>query len=154
MVKQENMPNAYKEVYVIVNSMGQKDIDKVPKDFMNMLEENMNNNYEFVINGNEDFEKMEILQETKTLLMYLFMNFWATDQQKEKIRKKFRNDIINEEKNKGNFDSNKLFNDLDKNKDINKVEDNKKTTAIIETKKESIFSKIAKLFAKFLKKNN
>ena len=46
MIKQENFPNAYKEVYVILSNMDEKDLCKIPQEFLDMIKQKMNNDYE------------------------------------------------------------------------------------------------------------
>lgn len=44
----------------------------------------MNKNYDFSINLNIDFVKeQEILYETKAILAYVYLNYWATEDEKE-----------------------------------------------------------------------
>lgn len=98
MVKSENYPNAYKEVYEILKKVPQKDLIKIPKRFIEMIEKNMNKNYEFSIDDNKDFlEEQELMTETKIVLGYIFLNYWATEEQSKNIKQKLRNDIEKEE---------------------------------------------------------
>lgn len=94
MLDTKNCPNAYKEVYVILKSMNEKDFNLIPKDIIQMIEKNMNKEYHFEINENTDFEKIELLRETKAILAYIFMHYWATDEQRKKVNRKFLQDIL------------------------------------------------------------
>ena len=72
MIKVENYPNAYKEVYEILKAVPKEDFDKIPTEFMQIVKKNMNKNYDFSINLNIDFVKeQEILYETKAILAYV-----------------------------------------------------------------------------------
>ena len=74
-----------------------------------MLKNNMNENYNFEID-NDNFENQKLLQETKTILAYLYLNYWGTDEKKKIIKQKFKQDILQEEeKKKLQYDSNELF---------------------------------------------
>lgn len=104
MIKVENYPNAYKEVYEILKYVPKEDLKRVPKKFMDMLEEKMNKNYKFSIDTSKDFiEEQELMIETRTILAYIFLNYWATEIQKEKINIKFKKDIEDAEKQKGDL---------------------------------------------------
>lgn len=88
MISRENA-NAFKEVYVILNNMESDYYEKIPKEFIKMLEENMNKEYDFKLNNINNFEEEKILRETKKILGYIFINFWATPIQRKVIEKKF-----------------------------------------------------------------
>ena len=97
MIKKENYPNAYKEVYVILNNVDKELINKVPISFINMIKSEMNKNYKFELNENVNFEDEYILTETKGILAYIFLNYWGTKEQKDRIMRKFQHDIMLEE---------------------------------------------------------
>ena len=147
MIKAENFPNAYKEVYVILNNVGKEAADLIPQSFFEMIKRKMNNEYIFNIDSNEDISKINILKETKCIFAYIFLNYWATDKQKEKIQKKFRQDLFDEEINKGHYNQEQLF----KNKSINIYTNNitNNENELIEYKEENLFIKIInKIFKK------
>lgn len=99
MLKTQNYSNAYKEVYVILENMDSQDIEKIPKEFIKMIECKMNKDYEFEIDNNS-FETKEILKETKAILAYIFLNYLATEEQQYKIKQKFKQDILKDENRK------------------------------------------------------
>ena len=100
MIKIGNYPNAYKEVYVILNYINKEDLKKIPQSFIDMLKRKMNKDYEFKLDTSIDFEEQNLLKETKVILGYIFLNYWGTNEQKETIEKKFRNDIAKKEEQK------------------------------------------------------
>ncbi len=147
MIKVENYPNAYKEVYEILKYVPKEDLKRVPKKFMDMLEEKMNKNYKFSIDTSNDFiEEQELMIETRTILAYIFLNYWATEIQKEKVNIKFKKDIEDAEKQKRD-----LYNvDILKNKkqlkeNIGKEQEN----AMVIYKKENFITKIFNTIKKF-----
>ena len=95
MIKVENYPNAYREVYEILKLVPKEDLNKIPAEFLQIVKKNMNKNYDFSINLDIDFVKeQEILYETKVILAYVFLNYWATEDEKRIIRAKFKKDIL------------------------------------------------------------
>lgn len=101
MVQLENYPNAYKEVYEILKMVPHEDLEKIPKKFIEMVEERMNKDYKFFIDDNIDFvEEQELMLETRTILAYIFLNYWATEKQRETISTKFKKDIEEAENQK------------------------------------------------------
>lgn len=138
MIKVENYPNAYKEVYVILNNMEKEDVDKIPESFINVVKKNMNNEYEFELNRDVDFKEQDLLQETKAILAYIFLNYWGTEEQNKRIKQKFKQDIMIEEKQKEKLHSKEVF----ENKKYESNEKQEKTTHMIEYKKENILERI------------
>lgn len=94
MIRSENIPNAYKEVYTILKYVSKDDVNLIPKNFINMLKSKMNVNYKFEYNENLDLENQIILRETRAILGYIFLNFWANDIQKNAITKKLNEDKL------------------------------------------------------------
>lgn len=109
MIKIGNYPNAYKEVYVILNYINKEDLKKIPQSFIDMLKRKMNKDYEFKLDTSIDFEEQNLLKETKVILGYIFLNYWGTNEQKETIEKKFRNDIAKKEEQKIKYNRDELF---------------------------------------------
>ena len=142
MIKKENYPNAYKEVYVILNNMEENEIKDIPIAVIDKIKEKMNDNYKFELDLNKELKQQVLLKETKVILSYLFLNYLATSNQKQIIINRFNSDIIKNEKLKGEYSGN-LF---EKNSSKNIVE--KKNNQVIVYKKENIFLKIFR----FLKK--
>ena len=148
-LKEENYPNAYKEVYEILKFVPKVDLEKIPKKFLEMIEKTMNKNYNFSVDKNIDFiQEQEIMTETKTILAYIFLNYWATDNQKETINLKFKKDIEEAEKQKKELYSNDIF----KNQ-INSKEKHISTNDITVYKKEHFISKVFRKIKSFFKLN-
>lgn len=94
MIRSENIPNAYKEVYTILKYVSKDDVNLIPKNFIKVLKSKMNVNYKFEYNENLDLENQIILRETRAILGYIFLNFWANDIQKNAITKKLNEDKL------------------------------------------------------------
>mgnify|MGYP003457013589 CR=1 FL=1 len=150
MVK-TNYANAYKEVLVILDNLIKEDYDKIPKEYIEFLTANCNNDYEFYYDNSKTFEEQELLDDTKYILFGLFEKFGATELQKEKIRS-FKNSYYNklEEEKKEKYNTENLFKSkqfVDKSENINLiVKEDKKETVIIK-----IFKFIRKIFKKSIK---
>ena len=148
MIKVENFPNAYKEVYTILQYVDEIDYNNIPENFKKMLKMNMNNDYKFDYNPNIDFENQKILRETKAIFAYIFLHYWGTTEQVAAIREQFRKDIFKEEeKKKLEYGNREIFK---KESPINQISDN--NVQMIEYKKENIFSKIINKIKKWFSK--
>ena len=150
MIKVENYPNAYKEVYVILENMSKEDYNKIPETFIKMVKNNMNEEYEFKLDENKEFIEQDLLQETRVILAYIFLNFWSTDEQKEKIENKFRQDIVEWEEQKEKYNSEEIFKNRKKTNQISKEENKKEqeNVSMVEYKEKNIFIKIIDIFKK------
>lgn len=147
MIKVENYPNAYKEVYEILKYVPKEDLKRVPKKFMDMLEEKMNKNYKFSIDTSKDFiEEQELMIETRTILAYIFLNYWATEIQKEKINIKFKKDIEDAEKQKGDLYNVNIFKNK---KQLKENSEKEQEHAMVIYKKENFITKIFNIIKNF-----
>ena len=153
MIKVENYPNAYKEVYVILNNMDEKALEVIPQAFINMVKSHMNNDYEFELDGNIDLEEQNLLKETKAILAYIFLNYWGTEEQNAKIKAKFRQDIIKEEQSKGKYDPEVLFRKNENNNISSNLAQNQEVH-LVEYKKENIFKKLINIIKNIFKRKN
>ncbi len=93
-----NYANAYKEVLVILDHLIKEDYNKIPKNYIEFLKSNCNNEYEFYYDNSKTFEEQELLDDTKYLLFGLFEKFGATELQKDTI-KDFKNNYYNKLEN-------------------------------------------------------
>ena len=151
MIKAENYPNAYKEVYVILNNINEENLKAIPQSFIDMVQRNMNNNYEFELEENVDFEEQTLLKETKVILAYIYLNYWGTEEQKNKIMQKLKQDIINEEQSKPKYNPDELF----KRNKVRNISSNivpKEEMHLIEYKKENIFVKLINIIKSLFKR--
>lgn len=137
----DNYRNALAEVYVILDYLDEEDYEKIPEDYIEFLEENMNNEYNYEMNDNGNIMKQKMLPETKAILFNLFRDYISNPEQKEKImnmQKVKRQKIENEKREKYNPD--KIFeNKVSKDSSHN-------NTSLIEVRKETNF--IQKLIEK------
>lgn len=155
MLKVENYPYAFKEVCEILKNMNREDVEKIPNSYINMIKNNMDDNYEFILDNNTEFEKQELLKETKVILADIYLNYWADDEQKIRIKQKFKYDIMREEEKK----IKNIYTDEFSNKN-QKLDSEEKTRneinsdiQMVECKKENIFTKFLNKIKKIFSKN-
>ena len=147
----ENYPKAYTEVLEILKFMPQYDIEKIPREIIEMMKNKKDNTHQFSVRITDDFSRLNILDETEAIFINFYRDYWATPEQKEKIIEKQNYDksIIEKEKiEKCNPDN--IFKQpkiLKPNIDI--VENNKETS-LVEVK-ENFFNKFITFIKKILK---
>ena len=77
--------NAFTEVDVIINYLNECDYNKIPKDIIDIIEENKNEDYEYYLDESIPFTEQKMMPETKAILFNFFRNYFSTKEQKEKI---------------------------------------------------------------------
>ena len=135
---------AYTELLEILEYVSQEDYDKIPKTLIEFFEENKDNSYLYNYQIEIPFEQQTMLKLTKILIAILYVNYWTTNEEREKIRIKENEYLINlEEEKKKMYNPNDIF--RKNKKDINK--NNFKTKLIVKENK-NILSRIMKKFKK------
>ena len=129
--------NAYTEVLIVLNNLVKDDYNKIPKEYINYLEDNCNKNYVFKYDKSKKFIEQNLLEETKYILFGIFEKFGATEKQKSIINKfKLDYEIKLDEKKKEKYNPDDLF----KNEQKTTVVKNKNLP--VEIKKENFFDKL------------
>ena len=151
MVK-TNYANAYKEVLIVLDNLIKEDYNKIPKEYIEFLTNNCNNEYKFKYDASKAFEEQELLDDTKYILFGLFEKFWATEKQKEKI-KTFRNNYYNklEQEKSEQYNLDDIFKKSNNNTKTSSIEasENNPNTALAEYE-ESFFTRFKNFIFKIL----
>lgn len=138
---------AFKELSEIIKFFPKNEYRKIPKSFIDFIEENMDNSYEYIVAHVDDFQNQEMLEETKILLSIVYRDFIASSEEQKQIIKKEKNELLQEEKRiREKYNPDNLF----KNK-VEKVETVENSVAMVEYK-ESFFTKIKNWFKGFFGK--
>ena len=141
---ENNFQKAYTEVLVILNHVSKEDINKIPQNVINGFELNKDKNHHFEIDFEMPLEEQDILEETKDILSVLFRDYWASQEQKNKILAKENHDrMISEEEKRKKFDVNDLFKTNDTHSD---------NTEEIITIKENWYDKFIEFFKRIFRK--
>ena len=147
-----NYANAYKEVLIILDNLIKEDYDKIPKEYIEFLKSNCNNEYEFYYDNSKTFEKQELLDDTKYILFGLFEKFGATEIQKEKI-KNFKDNYYRkiEEEKREQYNPDDIFKKVNTNIKTTIIEtsENNSNTKLIKYK-ETFFTKLKNFLLKIL----
>lgn len=140
---------AYREVVEILKHVSDEEVSKIPEEKLIFYKANMDKEYNYKLDMKKEFEEQEISKITKAILANIFRDYWATPEQKEKIKAKEKYDLekIEEEKRK-KYDPDKVF---ENNEPVKKEEVVVNNNLPIEIEKENFFKKLIK-FIKNLKK--
>lgn len=131
----------FTEVYEILKYLPKIDFEKIPKDILNFIIENKDNNYNWEIDKTKKIYEQELNTDTVAILSYINMEFLVTDEQKQYLKKLY-NYYENKKENekKENLNYNDIFPKAEKIKNNKIIEYHKKNFWTIILKKiKSIF---------------
>ena len=133
-----NYKNAFKEVYIILDSLVEEDYKKIPPELIETIYRNMNQDYKYELDEEQELSTQKMLPETKAILFNIFRDYLSTEEQKHKIIR-----IQKEERQKNELKKREQYNtDVFANKEqTNNSEIQKEQVSLIKYK-ESIFKKI------------
>ena len=146
---EDNYKKAYKEVVEILKFVSKENVDKIPKEMLDMFEEEQDKEYNFKVDTTKSFEEQLLLEETKAIFSNIFRDYWANDYQRKVIIEKENMDRIKWEEEK--YDPKDLCKNNQKN--FNKQNNNDKVDVNLTViKKENSFKKLIDKIFKSLKK--
>jgi len=146
---QTKYANAYTEVYEILGCLNEEEYNKIPKELIEVFEENRNLDYEYEVNEEQDLVKQPMLRETKAILLNIFRDYLATPEQSQKIKQWLQADREYLEKQKQEkYNINVFENKVNENQSNT---NNRNIQLPVEIKKQSIFKKIINKIKKILK---
>lgn len=120
------MSNAYSKAYVevleIISHFSEEDFKKIPKSEIDFYNENKDNEYEFKINPNIDLNEQNISREANAILVALYRDYFATENQKQILEKLLKqNEQKEEEKKREKYNPDDIFK---KDKEVSTIENN------------------------------
>ena len=142
--------NAMAEVIYYLKGIKQEDIDKIPRKFIQYLNENASKEYKCDFDYNKPLKELNLLDETRGIIGMICYNYWCvTEKQKEQYLKRLSQ---NEQQYQKKLDEKYNPDNIFENKILDFIENTTNPTEITEYK-ESIFKKlINKLKSIFSKK--
>lgn len=106
----ERYKKAYKEIVEILKHVNKEDVNKIPKEMLEMFKLNQDKNYNFKIDVTKSIDTQNISKETKAILANIFRDYWATDYQRDRIiKKEIQERELLEEKKREKYNPDKLF---------------------------------------------
>lgn len=139
--------NAYSEVLEILKFISKEDYEKIPNSKIELFETNQNKEYIFEYNPNKTLEEQNVSKRAKAIIGLIFRDYWATDEQKDKIIRKQNYDRqILEEQKKSMYDVENIFKKRSYENDIKENEREKEMLVYKETFFRKCINKIKSLF--------
>ena len=87
---EDNYPKAYKELYEIIKNISSEDLSKIPKEILQTIIDQKDDDYKFEFNG--DIDNSNLLEETSALLAVIYKNYWTTPEARKRIEQKIKNE--------------------------------------------------------------
>ena len=142
--------SSFKEVYDILQNTDEKLVQKIPKNFVDFIKNNMDANYKTNIDPNIEIYKQTLLKETESILSLIYRSYWATDEEKNEFAKLDKSNFIESEKNKNEaYSTENLYEIFEKRKNLNNISLNQN---LIVVEKESFLKKIINKILNLFKK--
>lgn len=139
---------AYKEVLEIIKYFPEEEYNKIPKEKIEFYNKNMDQEYEFAINPSIDLAKQNISNEANAIIVKLFLDYYATESQKVKIKEILElNEKKKEQKIREKYSPDDLFNNEKTYENIQKCKSQE--NALIKYK-ENFFTKFKNFIMKLL----
>ena len=124
---------SYVEVLEILKHIPKENYEKIPKEKIEFYENNKDKNYIYIYNP----VNPKILRKTDAILINLYKNYIAKDDEKEKINHILKlNEMKNEQEKQENFDLNNIFNNKK-----SEIKNNNVDILPVEKKRETRFKK-------------
>jgi len=141
--------NAMAEVIYYLKGIRQEDINKIPKKFLQYLNEHASKEYKCNFDYNKPLKELNLLDETRGIIGMICYNYWCVDeiQKKQYIDKLNINEIKYQEILYEKYNPDSLL----KNKNEKIIEENVTTKKMLEYK-ENIFKKLSIRIKRFFHK--
>jgi len=151
-VTNDKYAKAYKEVLEIIKYFPEEEYNKIPKEKIDFYIKNMDRNYEFSIDPLIDLSEQNISREANAIIVTLFEDYFATDEQKKKIKKILEsNQNEEEDKKREQYNPDDLFKNKNKNENTY-TNQSTENTSLVEYK-ESFFTRFKNFILNLLHLN-
>lgn len=143
---------AYKEVLEIIKYFPKEEYDKISIDEIDFYKKHMDKDYVFAINPEIDLSEQNISPEANAIIVNLFRDYFATEEQKAKIKEiLYLNQKKEEIEKRKRYNPDDIFKKVNKNTETTNLEifENNTNMALIEYKK-SFFTRFKNFIFKIL----
>lgn len=141
---------ALAEVYDIINHFEPNIYKKIPKDFINFVQQNKDNNYVTKIDYSRSINEQNILKETKVILSIIYRDFICDTKLKQKLKEyDFR---IIEKKKRNIYNPNNSFKNRKEQIERTSISQTRDTSTRLVEYKEPLFKRIFEKIKNIFKK--
>ena len=142
---------AYTEVLEILKYLPTEELEKIPKEQIEFYRKNCDTEYEFEFDISKPIDEQKTLRETNAVIVLLFRDYFATDLQKEKLKRiLLQNEAKQEKELHEKYNPDEIFKKVGEDNLVNQSQT--ETMALVERKKDNIIKEIFKKIINFIKK--
>ncbi len=140
----EDYAKAYTELLEVLKHISYSSLNKIPKEDLEMYNQNKDKNYKYEYNSKLEFEQQKMSRLTRILIANIYIQYWASEEERTKIKQMDRNELEQIEIEKRNmYNPDTLFSNRKKQ---NKIE----TESLVIIKKKNIFERIVEKIKQIL----
>lgn len=145
----EEYCKSYTELIEILKCFSKSDLMKIPQSILKRYFRDRDKNYSFHYNPELDMEQQNVSKLTQILLANLYINYWASEEERKYLQNKDLQELEQIEKQKQkDYNIETIFN----NRKKHSYNDNLETKSLVPiSNKENIFKKIFYTIKHFLK---
>ena len=108
------------EVLDILNHTNKEDVQKIPQSFIKFLTDISSKSYKSKFNHEQPINGFNLKKQTKELLGFKYITWWANSEEREKYKKQIHNENVKSEEIIGSYSVDDIF----KNKKEKKLQKN------------------------------
>lgn len=97
------------EVLDILNHTEKEDVAKIPQSFIKFLTDISNKNHKARFNHEQPITGLNLRKQTKELLGFIYITWWANNEERQKYKKQIQNENIKTEEFVDSYNVNDIF---------------------------------------------
>lgn len=146
---------AYTEVLEILKHLPEDELERIPKTEIQFYESNKDKNYKYEYDKTLTVDKQKISEEANTVIIAIYMNYFANEKQRGIIDEILKQNTIREEQAKEEkYSVDKIFDKKSSTKTINSEKMNNEHLPVeIDNKKENFIRRIINKIKGVFRKN-
>ena len=122
---ENTMNQSYSEVYDIIKHLDKNLYNKIPAQFIEILKENMDINYNVEIDYNKSINEQKLLKDTKIILSIIYRDYLCSEEKKKELIEKDKADLVRYEKElREKYNPDKIFKNRIQNNNTEKTREN------------------------------
>ena len=111
MESETDLKQAFKETYVVLNTLDRKSLNKIPIDLINLIKNNMDTEYNFKVDYSKNLTEQDFSNTTLGIISIIYSKYLCSEEEKKKWET-YDNFVLikNEELKNKKFPKDNLFN--------------------------------------------
>lgn len=129
-----NKKRAFSEVDAFLSTLGKSYINKIPKDILDVIKSEKDESYKVKIDPDISIESQDFSREAISIILWINLEFFCNDEQKELLEKIYSNNQkLYEKEQKEKYSVENIF-----------PKNNEKNNSLVKKEKQNLFKRILK----------